>query len=268
MTLNHRVGGSSPSQPTFINCFTAHENDIQLKIVDTTQRRNLKIIEQNCNQLSEFNQGKILLISPNYSDFVFWKNHMPSAEFTISTIHDWNLENVFKNSRLQRWLKPGQQMQSHKLFDLTIAQNVFMYLKEPFSSINHIASISDNLFIQDLKYRKRSKNKSNLGDDGDVTRYSVGKLGNLNQNPIDLTEILNTDAIKFHLEYSGEINDFHTKGDPPVHILAVIKLNSRSEYAEIRKFYPKFTILRFHIIQLLKNVKSWLLLRCKTSTRK
>lgn len=227
--------------------------------MDTTQLRNLKIIEQNYNQLSEFNQGKILLISPNYADFVFWKNQLPGAEFTISTIHDWNLENVFENSRFQRLLKPGQQMHSHKLFDLTIAQNVFMYLKEPFSSINHIASISDYLFIQDLKYRKRSKNKSNLGDDGDVTRYSIGKSGNLNQNPIDLAEILNTDAIKFHLEYSGEINNFHTKGDPPIHILAVIKLNSRSKYAEIRKIYSKFTILRFHIIQLLKNVKSWLL---------
>lgn len=134
-----------------------------------------------------------------------------------------------------------------------------MYIKEPIESIIHIAEISDKLFIQDLKYRKRSKFPPHFGEDGDTTRYSTENSGSLNQSPFNLAEAFNVDVMRFQLEFTGECNKFHTEVNPPIHILAMIELNSRINYSEFRETYSKFSILRLRIIHALKVVKSRLL---------
>ncbi|WP_426829349.1 hypothetical protein [Candidatus Planktophila dulcis] len=227
--------------------------------MDTTQYRNHEVIKQNHDLFIEFEQGKILLLSPNLTDFIFWKKLLPNATFTISTIHDWNIKNTFENSKLCRFLKPQKNLKENKTFDLTIAQNVFMYIEEPVVSISNIADISDKLFIQDLKYRKRSKYSPYFGRDGDTTRYSTENSGNLIQSPYDLAEVFNKDVMTFQLEFIGAGNDFHTKENPPIHILAMMKLNSRSTYSEFRESYSKFSILRLRVINSLKAVKLRLL---------
>ena len=232
---------------------------LKVRFVDTTQYRNLEVIKQNHDLFHEFERSKILLLSPNLTDFIFWKNLLPNATFTISTIHDWNVKNIFKNSKLCRFLKPQKNLKENKIFDLTIAQNVFMYVEEPVVSINNIAEISDKLFIQDLKYRKRSKCSPYFGGDGDTTRYSTENSGNLIQSPYNLAEVFNTNDMTFQLEFIGASNNFHTKENPPMHILAMIKLNSRSTYSEFRESYSKFSILRLRIIYSLKAVKLRLL---------
>lgn len=226
-----------------------------MRLVDTTQYRNHLVIKQNFNFFHEFEQSKILLLSPNLADYIFWKNLLPNARFTISTIHEWNIENVFENSKLRRFLKPRKNLDENKLFDLTIAQNVFMYIKEPLVSINHVAKISDKLFIQDLKYRKRSKFSPYFGGDGDTSRYSTENSGNLNQSPYNLAGTFNKNVMSFQLEFIGEGNGFHTKIDPPIHILALIELNSRVSYSEFREMYSKFSVLRLRIIHALKLAK-------------
>ncbi|CAN2242126.1 hypothetical protein MCEPE89_01005 [Candidatus Planktophila dulcis] len=230
-----------------------------MRFVDTTQYRNHEVIKQNHDLFIEFEQGKILLLSPNLTDFIFWKKLLPNATFTISTIHDWNIKNTFENSKLCRFLKPQKNLKENKTFDLTIAQNVFMYIEEPVVSISNIADISDKLFIQDLKYRKRSKYSPYFGRDGDTTRYSTENSGNLIQSPYDLAEVFNKDVMTFQLEFIGAGNDFHTKENPPIHILAMMKLNSRSTYSEFRESYSKFSILRLRVINSLKAVKLRLL---------
>lgn len=134
-----------------------------------------------------------------------------------------------------------------------------MYIKEPLESIKNIAKISDQLFIQDLKYRKRSKFSPFFGQDGDKTRYSTGNTGNLNQSPLNLAEFFNGNVIRFQLEFTGEVNEFHTKVNPPIHILAMFELNSRSNYSEFSETYSKLSILRLYIIHGLKIVKMRLL---------
>ena len=223
--------------------------------MDSTQYRNHLIIKQNYNLFHEFRQSKILLLSPNLADYIFWKSLLPTARFTISTIQEWNIENVFEDSKLWRFLKPRKNIDENKLFDLTIAQNVFMYIKKPLVTINHIAKISDNLFIQDLKYRKRSKLSPYFGGDGDKSRYSTKNSGNLNQSPYNLADNFSKNVMKFQLEFIGERNGFHTKLDPPIHILALIKINSRTSYSEFREIYSKFSVLRLRIIDTLKQAK-------------
>lgn len=232
---------------------------LKVRFVDRTQYRNLEVIKQNSEVFHGFEQSKILLLSPNINDLIFWKSLLPNATFTISTIHDWNVNNIFENSKLCRFLKPRKNLDKNKLFDLTIAQNVFMYIEEPVVSINNIAKISDKLFIQDLKYRKRGKFSPYFGEDGDTTRYSTENSGNLIQSPYNLAEVFNTNDMTFQLEFIGASNNFHTKVSPPIHMLAMIRLNSRSTYSEFRESYSKFSILRLRIIYSLKAMKLRLL---------
>jgi hypothetical protein len=258
-TLNAWVGGSSPSQPTWSNQLIALRLPLKVGFVDTTQYRNHEVIKQNYYLFHEFEQSKILLLSPNFTDLIFWKNLLPNATFTVSTIHDWNLKEDFENSKLRRLLKPQKDLDKNKLFDLTIAQNVFMYIDEPAISINNITEISDNLFIQDLKYRKRSKVSPYFGEDGDTTRYSFENSGNLIQSPYDLAEIFDANVMTFRLEYIGAGNSFHTKMNPPIHILAMMRLNSRYTYSEFRESYSKLSIIRLRVTHSLKIVKRKLL---------
>lgn len=60
--------------------------------MDFAQTRNLEVIAKNEIFLNRFNGEKILLLSPNIHDFLFWKKLLPNADFTISTKFDWDLE--------------------------------------------------------------------------------------------------------------------------------------------------------------------------------
>jgi hypothetical protein len=120
--------------------------------MDFAQTRNLEVIAENEIFLKRFNGERILLLSPNIHDFHFWKKLLPNADFTISTKFDWDLEETVIDSRFANSYDFGFDQTEFKLFDLTIAQNVFMYIKNPTQAAKNISIISDNLFIQDIKY--------------------------------------------------------------------------------------------------------------------
>ncbi len=221
--------------------------------MDATQARNLRVIAQHSNLFDKFKFGKILLLSPNWHDYDFWKNLLPNARFTISTIRDWNIKYNFENSKLSQHLKYEKQLQN-KLFDLTIAQNVFMYLDEPIGVIQNISKVSDNLFIQDLKYRKRSNVAPYFGKDGDIARYSTIDSDNLIQPTFNFAQYFSSNIL-FSREYRGSPNNFHTNQKPPIHILIMMELASRLNYAKFSNSYSIFAVLRlrsFHIIKTLK----------------
>lgn len=223
--------------------------------MDDTQARNLEVISQHSDLFDKFEFGKILLLSPNWHDYEFWKNLLPNARFTISTIQDWNILDNFENSKLIQKLKLKNKFEN-KLFDLTIAQNVFMYLDNPTTVISNIRKISDNLFVQDLKYRKRSQVAPYFGNDGDIARYTIKGADNLFQSPLNVTEHFNS-RILFSLEYEGFPNKFHTKQKPPIHILFMMELSTRLDYTNFSNAYSTFTILKLRTLKIIKTIKMY-----------
>jgi hypothetical protein len=212
--------------------------------MDSAQIRNFQVITENAMFLNRFDGGKVLLLSPNLHDFLFWRNLLPRAEFTISTISDWNLENNFHESKFALSCGSEFDQKKFKIFDLTIAQNVFMYIKNPTRVAKNIASISDNLYLQDIKYRRRSSATTGLGTDDDISRYSITKDLVNHPRVHMLSEIFESATIITQLEYEGATNDYHTSGDTPRHILALLQLAHRNSYTPISRIYSKKSILR------------------------
>lgn len=212
--------------------------------MDFAQTRNLEVIAKNEIFLNRFNGEKILLLSPNIHDFLFWKKLLPNADFTISTKFDWDLEEKISDSRFANSYDFGFDQTEFKLFDLTIAQNVFMYIKNPTQAAKNISMISDNLFIQDLKYRKRSFTPTGLGLDGDISRYSITK-DQVNHPTIHiLSEVFKPSRIIAQIEYEGATNEYHGESDTPRHILALLELVERNSYAPFSRNYARKSIIR------------------------
>ncbi len=219
------------------------------------QRRNLQIIGEHISILKQYEDGKILLLSPNFFDFRFWKINMPRAHFTVSSIHDWNLNFEFRTSKLKKLLCVTRRKSKHRLFDLVIAQNVFMYLSKPEKSLGYIANISNSLLIQDLKYRKRSSLPQFFGTDGDVSRYCIYDTGKITQPSHKIGLILDTHEIDFQLEYEGEGNEFHDMFDPPLHILVLVKFKPELLLHNFLNLYSHFSIFKLYLTTGLQNLK-------------
>lgn len=212
--------------------------------MDSAQIRNFRVITEHSIFLNRFDGGKVLLLSPNLHDFLFWRNLLPCAEFTISTKSDWDLENNFHESKFANSCVSEFDQRKFKIFDLTIAQNVFMYIKNPTQVAKNIASISDNLFLQDIKYRRRSSALTGLGSDDDISRYSITR-DRVNHPTVHmLSEIFETDTIITQLEYEGATNEYHTTSDTPRHIIALLQLAHRNSYTPISQSYSRKSILR------------------------
>jgi len=220
--------------------------------MDLTQIRNLEILAENELFFRRFNGGRILLLSPNIHDFFFWRKSLPNSNFTISTKTDWDLEHNFYDSKFANSCGPEFDQGLLKLFDLTIAQNVFMYVKDPAKAVKNIELISDNLFVQDIKYRKRSASATGLGSDGDISRYSIAQDQVNHPNVYVISEIVNSGKILIQKEYEGAINKYHTKSDTPRHVIFFVELAKRKSYAPISRFYSRRSILRL----ILNNYKS------------
>jgi hypothetical protein len=224
--------------------------------MDLTQIRNFQVITENAIFLNRFDGGKILLLSPNLHDFLFWKKLLPRAEFTILTIFDWNIENKFHKSKFANSCSSEIQHDKFKLFDLTIAQNVFMYINNPTQVSNNISSISDNLFIQDIKYRRRSSDVTGLGFDADISRYSITQ-GPVNHPRVHiLSEIFKPNRIIAQFEYDGATNEYHAHNDTPRHIMALLELARRDSYAPISRFYSRKSILKLYFTTLKSELFS------------
>jgi hypothetical protein len=148
--------------------------------MNETQKLNFRAISEILESLKPYKIKRILLLSPNFSDYIFWKLRFPNVEFTISTREDWDLELGIQSSPFRKYLNSQNSDVKTKLFDLTIAQNVFMYLQRPLEVTRDISLISDYLFIQDVKYRKRSSKSDGLGSDADLSRYSIGNFNSCN----------------------------------------------------------------------------------------
>jgi hypothetical protein len=223
--------------------------------VDEVQRRNLQIMTEHISILRDIEVEKVLLLSPNLYDYRFWKSNIPCARFTVSTIRDWNLDFDFNASKLKKRLLFSKCLNSHKIFDLVIAQNVFMYLGDPEKSIQHISKISNYLLFQDLKFRKRSLHSPYFGEDGDQSRYSIYTTSTMHQHTHKLGLILEAKNIVFQLEYEGEGNEFHLNSDPPIHLLALVKFKSKVAPQNIFELYSHFSVLKLHLREGLRNLK-------------
>lgn len=212
--------------------------------MDLTQIRNLEIIAENKLFLRRFNGERILLLSPNIHDYFFWKKSLPNSNFTISTKTDWDLEHNFCDSKFANSCGQEFDQRYFKLFDITIAQNVFMYVKDPTKAVKNIESISDNLFIQDLTYRKRSASATGLGFDGDISRYSVTRDQVNHPTVYVISEIFNSSKILMQKEFEGATNQYHTKSDTPRHVMFLLELAKRKSYAPISRLYSRRSILK------------------------
>jgi hypothetical protein len=208
-----------------------------------TQKNNLENILHNFSELNRFRNARILLISPNLADYRFWKKMMPSADVIVSTKNLWDLNKKFGNSLLFLKLSPKEFDNHSKVFDLVIAQNVFMYLANGEDATKNIAEISDYLFLQDITYRRRNMSDNGYGLDGDVSRYALYPQSNAIQKPIQISSIVNNCSILFQYEYEGYPNQYHSNQDLPIHFLILLKLASRTEMIRIRK-YSNFRNLR------------------------
>ena len=208
-----------------------------------TQKKNLENISHNFFELNRFRNARILLISPNIADYRFWKKMMPGADVRVSTKNLWDLNQKFENSLLYLKLSPVELDNRSKVFDLVIAQNVFMYLANGEDATRNIAEISDYLFLQDITYRRRSMSDLGYGFDGDVSRYALYPQSNSIQQPILISSIVNNCSILFQHEYEGYPNQYHSNRDSPIHFLILLKLASRTELIRIKK-YSNFQNLR------------------------
>ncbi len=220
--------------------------------MDLAQIRNLEVIAEDELFFRRFNGGRILLLSPNIHDFFFWKKSLPNSNFTISTKSDWDLEYNFCDSKFANSCCPEFDQKQLKLFDLAIAQNVFMYVQDPTKAVRNIGSISNNLFIQDITYRKRSATATGLGSDGDISRYSITQ-DQVNHPTVHvISEVFNSSRILMLKEYEGATNQYHAKGDSPRHVMVFLEIAKRKSYAPISQMYSRKSILKL----LLNNYTS------------
>jgi len=98
--------------------------------------------------------NKILLLSPFDEQVQVMRSVFPAANVVIYTVNNYNL-----NTPL------------NKQFDIIVAMNVFMYSPNPQRWFDNLLPFCRCLWLQDLIYRKRSKERE-LGADTDRMRYS------------------------------------------------------------------------------------------------
>jgi hypothetical protein len=210
--------------------------------MEITQEQNLSEIVNNKEIFSHFKFAHILLISPNFRDYCFWKELLPRAKFTVSNHKTWDLNTEFKNSLLSKFLRCNRYSNPENIFDLAIAQNVFMYLPVPNVSANNIGKVCTHLFIQDLTYRKRSE-KSEFGDDLDVSRYGI-ELG-MKDNPQThlLVDVFSMGVVLFEKMYEGRANRYHGPDDPPIHLLAMIKFKNSKAIGSYSRVYSICSVI-------------------------
>jgi len=210
--------------------------------MDLTQEKNLIEIFNNRAIFSQFEFAHILLISPNIQDYRFWKKLLPRAKFTVSNHKMWDLNTEFKNSLLSKFLRFNKYSNPGNIFDLAIAQNVFMYLPIPNMSASNIGEVCAHLFIQDLTYRKRS-DKSEFGDDLDISRYAITPITKQNLQTHLLLRVFSMGAILFEKTYEGKANRYHSPDDPPIHLLAMIKFKSSDTKCSYSRIYSICSII-------------------------
>ena len=210
--------------------------------MDDTQARNLKEIFENREVLRNFENANILLLSPNLQDYKFWKRLFPKAKFTIATFKNWDLNIPFNNSALVKLLGVDRKSKTSAIFDLAIAQNVFMMLPNPQIPAQNIADICDNLFFQDLVYRKRSISPDGYGNDFDKSRFATKLSNNKISGTHQISTVFKIGEILFQKEYNGAPNEFHSKNDLPIHILALIKFKSSVQTVKYSRMYSTYSV--------------------------
>lgn len=223
--------------------------------LDKTQIRNLEVINSNLSFFQIPQKSRILLISPNLFDYLFWKKSFPKSQFIISNFKDWNIECSFSDSKLRKKIMKNNMISKGYCFDIAIAQNVFMYIEHPNQAITNILEISDKLFLQDLKYRKRSSNINGLGFDGDKSRYSFQMEDKLIHNHFTIDNKQNYYELIFKREFQGGINKYHTSEDSPIHILCMLQSKKRKIKLDNPLHFPKISLLQFLILGYLKSKK-------------
>lgn len=145
----------------------------------------------------------VLLLSPAGEDYRLWRAVFPRARILVYTVHDWDLGTP---------PPPGIGR-----FDLCIAQNVFMYARQPAQWFEHLSRVGRHLLIQDLVYRRRSGTAPYLGTDGDAIRYDLGVASEPRQPTFELSTVP-IRRVHFH-RFSGYGNAFHAADDGPVHFV-------------------------------------------------
>jgi hypothetical protein len=119
-------------------------------------------------------------------------------DVTVLTEHDWDLNH-------ERDYK----------FDIIVANNILMYSKTPKLWFDNIMNSCKMLLIQDIMKRQRSSN-SEYGNDGDSTRYSIGKYSYFN-------DTLNISQLKYRIIrsciYNGNASEYEQS---PRHFISLI----------------------------------------------
>lgn len=210
--------------------------------MDNTQARNLEEIFENREVLRNFEYADILLLSPNLQDYKFWKRLFPKAKFTVATFKNWDLNMPFNNSALIKLLGVDRKSKTSAIFDLAIAQNVFMMLPNPEIPAQNISDICDNLFIQDLVYRRRSGSPDGYGDDFDKSRFATVLSNDKISGTHQISKVFKIGDILFQKEYKGAPNKFHSENDLPIHILVLIKFQSSVQKVKYSRMYSIYSV--------------------------
>lgn len=155
------------------------------------------LLEDRCTPRS------LLLLSPGGDDYRFWRALFPRARILVYTVQDWDIGHP-----------PPPSIGT---FDLCVAQNVFMYARQPADWFAHLSKVGRYLLVQDLVYRRRSTSPPYLGEDGDAVRYDLGARSDPAQPTFDLSG-LGIETLRFD-RYTGYRNTFHTDQDLPVHFV-------------------------------------------------
>ena len=230
--------------------------DCRVLSKNQAQEINFLEIKKHINVFAQFKNARILLISPNLNDYFFWKRNLPSAKFTISTIKSWNITSDFGISLLSKYsiFNDGAE---EVYFDLCIAQNVFMYLSKPELAFLHISQISNNLYIQDLKFRIRSTLTTGLGRDGDFSRYAIFGSEPIYTLPVHtISELIQNGEIVFQEEFEGDLNVFHTLERPPIHVHALIRFKNRATLGKFSRIFSFFSIAQLFATTVGSYVKA------------
>ncbi len=117
---------------------------------------------------------------------------------------------------LPRWRwdldRPGR-----RAFDLLVAANVFLCSDDPARWFRHVLACCRYLLLLDVVRRRRSPD-SELGPDGDRTRFSIGGARPRVERSFDLDSL--GERLLAHRTYAGGANEFD---DAPLHFLALIR---------------------------------------------
>lgn len=183
----------------------------------------LEAVDELRLTLKSLQVRSVLLVSPNFYQMQYWRSLFCYSDIFLCDINFWDLQRPFPCAFHP--IPDNEELEENlKLFDLVIAQNVFMYVKDPFSAIQNVRLVTHHLMIQEPSYRIRSSSSTGLGIDGDVNRFDMNSQQHRG-HILSIKQLFLGEVIKILKEYKGGLNHFHDIFDPPRHLIALVSFS-------------------------------------------